>query len=48
MLANGDTIDGLLEDYPSLSREDVLAALDYAAALTEEVITPLEGVDPST
>lgn len=41
MLANGDTIEGLLEDYPNLSREDILAALDYAAALTEEQITPL-------
>ena len=44
MLANGDTIDGLLEDYPSLEREDILACLDYAAALTEEEITPLEPV----
>lgn len=29
MLANGDTIDDLLEEYPSLTREDILAALDY-------------------
>ena len=29
MLANGDTIEGLLEDYPSLTREDILACLDY-------------------
>lgn len=33
MLANGDTIDGLLEDYPSLEREDILAALDYAGMI---------------
>ena len=44
MLANGDTIDELLEDYPSLNREDVLACLDYAAALAEEQIIPDEVV----
>ena len=36
MLANGDTIEELLEDYPSLEHEDVLACLDYPAALAEE------------
>ncbi|OIO00300.1 antitoxin [Candidatus Desantisbacteria bacterium CG_4_10_14_0_8_um_filter_48_22] len=41
MLANGDTIKKLLEEYPSLKREDVLACLDYAASLTEEQITPI-------
>jgi uncharacterized protein (DUF433 family) len=41
MLANGDTIDDLLREYPSLAREDVLACLDYAAALAEEQISPL-------
>lgn len=42
MLANGDTVEELLEDYPSLVREDILAALDYAASLAEEEVTPLE------
>ena len=42
MLANGDTIEELLEEYPSLTRDDILACLDYAAALAEEQITPLE------
>jgi uncharacterized protein (DUF433 family) len=42
MPANGDTIEGLLEDYPSLTRADLLACLDYAATLAEERITPLE------
>ena len=42
MLANGDTIGDLLEEYPSLEREDILACLDYAAALAEEQITPIE------
>jgi len=33
MLANGDTIDDLLKAYPSIKREDILACLEYAAAL---------------
>jgi uncharacterized protein (DUF433 family) len=41
MLANGDTIDELLAEYPSLQREDILACLDYAATLAEEQITPI-------
>jgi uncharacterized protein (DUF433 family) len=41
MLANGDAIEELLEEYPSLEREDILACLRYAAQLTEEQITPL-------
>lgn len=42
MLANGDTMDDLLEEYPSLKREDLLACLDYAASLTEEDVVPDE------
>ena len=41
MLANGDTIEDLVNEYPSLTREDILACLDYAASLTEEQITPI-------
>ncbi len=41
MLANGDTIENLLKQYPSISREDIFACLDYAAALTEEQVTPI-------
>jgi uncharacterized protein (DUF433 family) len=41
MLANGDSIEDLLEEYPSLTREDILACLDYAASLAEEQVTPL-------
>jgi uncharacterized protein (DUF433 family) len=44
MLANGDTIEELLEEYPSLERDDILACLDYAASLTEEQITPIEAL----
>lgn len=42
MLAHGDTIDELLEEYPSLKKEDILACLDYAASLAEEQIIPDE------
>ncbi len=44
MLANGDTIDDLLQEYPSLDRDDILAALDYAAWLAEEQVTPIEAL----
>jgi uncharacterized protein (DUF433 family) len=30
MLANGDTVEDLLEGYPSLKREDFLACIEYA------------------
>ena len=42
MLANGDTLEGLIEDYPNLTRDDVLAALELAAALAEKEVTPIE------
>ncbi len=42
MLANGDTIEDLLQEYPSLTWEDVLACFDYGASLAEEHIAPLE------
>jgi uncharacterized protein (DUF433 family) len=42
MLANGDKIEELLEDYPSLKVEDIYACLEYAASLAEEQITPIE------
>jgi uncharacterized protein (DUF433 family) len=39
MLANGDTPEDLLVEYPSLTRGDILACLDYAADLAEEQVT---------
>jgi uncharacterized protein (DUF433 family) len=44
MLANGDSVEDLLAEYPSLSREDVMACLDYAAELAEEQVTPINVV----
>ena len=38
MLANGDSIEELLKEYPSVKREDILAGLDYAASLAEEQV----------
>ena len=42
MLANSDTIDDLLKAYPSIKRDDIFACLEYAAALAEEEVTPIE------
>jgi len=42
MLANGDKMEELLKEYPSLKVEDIYACLDYAASLAEEQITPIE------
>ena len=44
MMANGDTIEDLLAEYPSLTRKDILACLEYAALLVEEQITPIEAL----
>ena len=40
-LAAGRSIDAIVEDYPQLEREDVLGALEYAAAATREREIPL-------
>jgi uncharacterized protein (DUF433 family) len=40
-LAGGDTIEDLLRGYPTLTREDVAAALAYGARLARERILPL-------
>jgi len=44
MLANGDTIEALLKEYPSLEREDILAGLDYSASLVEEYVSPIDEI----
>jgi uncharacterized protein (DUF433 family) len=41
VLANGDSIEDLLREYPSLTREDILARRDYADSLAEEQVTPI-------
>ncbi len=44
MFAHGDSIEALLAAYSSITREDILACLDYAASLAEEQVTPLDDV----
>jgi uncharacterized protein (DUF433 family) len=44
MLANGDTNEELLKEYPSITREDIMACIDYAAELVEEQIIPDEAL----
>ena len=41
LLASGRTIDEILQAYPYLERDDVRAALSYAAWRSEEVEVPL-------
>ncbi|HXG35200.1 MAG TPA: DUF433 domain-containing protein [Bryobacteraceae bacterium] len=41
MIAGGYTLDRILESYPELTREDVVAALEYAAhVIDEEQVVP--------
>jgi len=42
MLAGGDSIETLLTAYPSTTREDILACLEYGSSLAEEQVTPLQ------
>ena len=44
MLACGDSVEDLLQEYPSITREDILACFDYVASLAEEQVTPLEAL----
>ncbi len=40
LLAAGASYEEVLADYPYLEREDILAALDYAAHQTDHVVLP--------
>jgi uncharacterized protein (DUF433 family) len=40
LLAAGASYEEILADYPYLEREDILAALDYAAHQTDHVVLP--------
>ena len=41
LLASGMTIEEILEDYPDLERDDLLAALEFAARTSGYGVTPL-------
>lgn len=43
LLAGGMSVDEILADYPDLERDDVLAALEYAALAAGSRRTPLGG-----
>lgn len=38
LLGSGASFEEILVDYPSLEREDILAAIDYAAYQTDHVV----------
>lgn len=42
MLANGDRVETILDEYPSLTLADIHACFEYGASLAEEHVTPLE------
>ena len=42
-LASGATIDEILENYPQLKREDILAAIAYGAEMSRERYVDLPG-----
>lgn len=44
MFPHGESIETLLGAYPSITREDILACLDYAASLAEDQVSPLDEV----
>jgi uncharacterized protein (DUF433 family) len=45
-LGAGDPIENVLQDYPNISREDVLAAIDFAAQLSRFEEAPYEVCAP--
>jgi len=38
LLSAGATFEEILADYPFLEREDILAAIEYAALQTEHIV----------
>lgn len=43
-LSGGDTIEIVLQDYPSVSAEDVAAALEFAGRLSDYQVSAYEAV----
>ncbi|MDT8392022.1 MAG: DUF433 domain-containing protein [Lentisphaeria bacterium] len=41
-LAGGDSIESVLEDYPNITRDDVLASLDFGGQLSRFEEAPYE------
>ena len=40
-LASGDSIDEILQEYPQLTREDILACIAYGAEVARERFVPV-------
>ena len=40
-LASGEDIETILRNFPNLSREDILACLEYASYLATEKVVPV-------
>ena len=40
LLSAGASYDEILEDYPDLERDDIFAAIEYAAHQTDHVVLP--------
>jgi uncharacterized protein (DUF433 family) len=38
LLSSGASYEEILEDYPDLERDDILAAIEYAAHLTDHAV----------
>ena len=39
MLACGDSVEDLLQEYPSVTHEDILSCIDYGASLAEDQVS---------
>lgn len=44
LVANGMSIDEIIQSYPYLEKEDIHQSLQYAAWLTEEAVYPLDRI----
>ncbi len=44
LVANGKTVDEIIDDYPYVEAEDIRQSLRYAAWLAEEAVYPLARV----
>ena len=39
MLACGDSVEDILQEYPSVTHEDILSCIDYGASLAEDQVS---------
>ncbi len=41
LLASGESVEGVIAEYPQISREDVLACIAYGAEMSRERFVPI-------